>query len=196
MLGHRAHVITFLGALLIAGCGGDDDGSGNLDCSDFTACGGDPVGEWTFIDACLDAELDPDLDNCPEATATIENVAVDGTATVEDDGTFAVDFTTTGDVVLMVPESCRGALTCAQISDAAGVDCADNDDGGCDCEDHIEDTTQESGTWEVDGDSFVTTTDGADPEEAPFCVQGDVLKLQPPPEDAGGPEITLVMTRG
>ena len=192
----RAHLFMALGAgLLLAACGGDDDG-GNLDCSDFTACGGNPVGDWTFVDACFDAELDPDVDNCPEATAAIENLAIEGTATVESGGTFATDFTITGDVVLTVPDSCLNGLTCAQLSAAANADCSDNGDGGCDCTDTLEDNTQESGSWEVDGNNFVTTTAGQDPEEAPFCVQGDVLKLQPPPNNADGPQVTLVLTRG
>lgn len=193
MLRHRAGVISVLGALLIAGCGGDDDGGGGgLDCSQYEACGGDPTGEWTFVDACFDDNFDPEVESCPTATASVMNVAVTGSVTVDTDMTYAIDFTTTGDVVLSLPESCLNGLTCAQVSDAAQVDCTDNDDGGCDCQDMIEETTQETGTWEVDGTTLSTTT-GGETDEATFCVDGDVMKLRP--QDQEGPMATLVLQR-
>lgn len=189
----RVHLIMILGSLLIAACGGGDDDGGSLDCSDFSACGGDPVGEWTFVDGCFEGELDPGIDGCPEATGSVSNIAVEGTAMVRDDGTFAIDSVITGDVVVTVPADCLMGATCAQVSEFANADCTDNGDG-CDCASSIQETTQESGTWEVEGDTFISTVDGEAPEEALFCVDGDVIKLQP--QDNGEVTVTLVLTRG
>lgn len=176
----------------MGGCGGDDDG--NLDCGDFSACGGDPVGDWSVVDACVDRAPDPEIENCPDASASIGDVVVDGTVMVRDDGSYATDVDISGTVVISVPLSCLQGGTCADLSQAAGVPCTDNGDA-CDCTGDFDDSTQETGTWEVTGSTLTLTDSGGDSSDASFCVQGDVLKAQPEPAQAGDPQVTLVLTR-
>lgn len=185
-----ALAVCLLAAL--GGCGGDDDG--NLDCGDYSACGGDPVGEWTVVDACIDGAPDPEIDGCPDATATIDDVVVDGTVMVRDDGSYATNVDIAATVVITVPLSCLQGGTCADLSQAAGVPCNENGDA-CDCMSHSDSSDQESGTWEVNGSTLTLTDSAGDPSDASFCVQGDVLKAQPQPDQAGDPQVTLVLTR-
>jgi hypothetical protein len=178
-------------AAILAGCGGDDDG--NLDCSQFSACGGNPVGEWTVIDACFDDLPMPEIDNCPEASASVEGVVVTGSVDIRDDGSYATQVDSSGTVVITVPLSCLNGGTCAQLSQAAGVPCTTNGDA-CDCENELDDQSQETGSWEVDGSTITLTDSDGNADDADFCVQGDVLKAQSQ-EDADSAVITFVMTR-
>jgi len=59
----------------------------------------------------------------------------------------------------------------------------------------LDESTQETGTWEVSGSTITLTDSGGDASDATFCVQGDVLKAQPEPDQAGDPQITFVMMR-
>lgn len=179
-------------AAALAGCGGDDDG-GSLDCSEFSACGGNPVGDWSIVDACFDNLPEPDIENCPEATASIDDVVVTGTVEIRDNGSYATMTNTSATVAVSVPADCLNGATCAQLSQAAGIPCTDNGDG-CDCEDELDDSSQETGTWEADGSTITLTDSEGVSDDAEFCVQGDVLKAQSQ-EDADSPIITFVMTR-
>ncbi len=179
-------------AAVLAGCGGDDDG-GSLDCSEFSACGGNPVGEWTIIDACFDQLPMPEIDNCPDATSSVEDVVVTGSVTVRDDGSYATQVDSSGTVTITVPMDCLDGATCAQLSQAAGVPCSENGDA-CDCQDEVSDQGQETGTWEANGSTLTLTDSDGNVDDADYCVQGDVLKAQSQ-EDADSPLITYVLTR-
>ena len=179
-------------AAALAGCGGDDD-DGNLNCSDFSACGGDPVGEWTIVDACFDDVPAPEIENCAEATATVDDVVVTGSVEIRDDGSYATQIESSATIVITVPKDCLDGATCAELADAAGVDCTDNGDA-CDCMQDSDDQDQETGSWEADGSTITLTNSDGDADEADFCVQGDVLKSQSR-EDADSALLTLVMTR-
>jgi hypothetical protein len=179
-------------AAVLAGCGGDDDG-GSLDCSEFSACGGDPVGEWSIIDACFDDLPMPELDNCPEATASVEDVVVTGSVNVRDDGSYSSMTESSATIVIHVPMDCLQGASCADLAQAAGVPCSDDGDS-CKCQDDTEDRSQETGSWERDGSTLTLTDSEGNVDEADFCVQGDVLKAQSQ-EDPDSPLITFVMTR-
>lgn len=178
--------------LVLGACGGDDDG-GSLDCSEYTACGGDPVGEWTFVDSCFDGDPGSPIEECPEATSEISNVVVTGTASIQDNGSYSITTEFNGDVVLVVPLDCLGGATCADLSEAAEVTCTEDGDA-CNCMDELSESSQETGTWEVDGNTFTTTAAGEAPQDASFCVEGDVVKLQPE-ADPGDPQVTYVLER-
>src|SRR4029079_1100914 len=128
----------------LLGCGGDDDG--NLDCSDYSACGGNPVGEWTIADACIDGAPEPEFENCPDATAAIDDVVVHGTIDIQDDGSSATTIDTSATIVITVPMSCLQGGTCQDLAQAAGVPCSDHGDD-CDCISDFDDSQQESGSW-------------------------------------------------
>ena len=178
-------------AAAVAGCGGDDDG--NLDCSQFSPCGGNPVGEWTIVDACFDELPMPELDNCPQATASVDDVVVNGTVEIRDDGSYATMTSTSATVVVNVPMDCLQGASCAQLSEAAGIPCTTNGDA-CDCENELDDQSQETGSWEVDGSTITLTDSDGNADDADFCVEGDVLKAQSQ-EDPDSALTTLVMTR-
>jgi len=126
--------------------------------------------------------------------AAIDDVVVNGTIQIRDDGSYATNIDTSATIVITVPMSCLQGGTCADLSQAAGVPC--NEDGDdCDCMSDFDDSQQESGSWEVDGSTITTTPAGGDAHVATFCVEGDVLKAQPEPDQAGDPQVTFVAQR-
>ena len=172
---------------LSAACGGDDDGGAA--CEDFAACGGDPVGSWTIEESCISgAEFDPGIDGCPEATGSIDNFTISGSVDVEEGGTYTSNVTSSATVSFVIPVSCLGGQTCADLAAAAEVECVESGDN-CECEDTNEQTDNTSGTWAASGNTLTLDEDPAE-----FCVDGNQMSVRPEVE-AGAPVITLVLTR-
>jgi hypothetical protein len=168
------------------GCGGDDD----MDCSEFSACGGDPVGEWTIADACF-AGSQGAVEGCPESSTRIDDFVLSGTIDLRADGSYASDISTMGTAVLTVPMSCLNGATCDDLAQASGLPCSANGDA-CECENQGDARTQETGTWEASGSTITTMDSGGDTGSNQYCVDGDVLELHDV-NDVG--TITVVLTR-
>ena len=197
--------IACLSLGLAVACGGDDDGGGNPDASgnnidannnqadaDLTPdadttpdaavevcgvdpCGGDIVGEWTGAGQCYIVPPDP---KCPGLEITVD-AEIAGGVTFDDVkvNTYDIAFDQTLDVVYYIPTACLGGATCDQISDPPDFVCTDGD-GGCDCNLTIEDTTEEVGTWETDGNVLTLTPEGGEPFDLDYCVDGTTLTIQ------------------
>src|SRR6266511_3287460 len=157
--------LLFLGGL--AGCGGDDDGA---ECSSFTACGGDPVGGWAYVDQCL--TLDFELPGCPGATLDDSAVTVSGTITFEDGGTMTASTAVSGDLALVFPQSCLPEGESCE--DGSDVDFTCSSSGStCRCSAPVEAMGSGTGTWEVAGSSITLAQAGDEPQTFEFCIDGD-----------------------
>jgi hypothetical protein len=173
-------------SMSLAACGGDDD---SVECPAFSACGGDPTGDWTFVDTCVDdAEIDFDIEGCPEATARFQDdIAISGTLSLGEDGSYAVEQSLTGTLVLSFPLSCLEgeADSCDQVGEILEVECTASGDV-CECEDSADFDSEASGTYETDGSSITFTTSGGEPSDpGEFCVDGDRLELRSPENETG-----------
>jgi hypothetical protein len=185
----RTTLVLF--AVLAVGCsGGDDDGAS---CPEtFSACGGDVAGTWTVGAFCVDSDqaLEAARAQCPAATA--DGFAdQSGSYVVNADGTYSENTEFTFDFTVSLPASCLMGLSCAQLQALAPSlgDCLE-DSGGCACSSKGTESTVDTGTWTINGNSL--TLDGADDTQTfDYCVDGDTLTVQ----DDGDVEEITVLTR-
>jgi hypothetical protein len=177
--------------LVAAGCGGDDGVNvGGLSCN-TAPCGGDPVGAWTIGATCITGI--PTIDACPEADI---RVAVDQTGTVDvsADMTYSVEVTSSGFIRTTFPASClEGVIAdCADIGDGVELTCTGDATVECSCEQILDETATESGTWSVSGNQ-INLDDGTDVTIGDYCVDGDAMSVRT--GDADGLAFELLMTR-
>jgi hypothetical protein len=161
-------------AVLGVGCG-DDDGGG-LDCSAFTACGGDPVGSWNILGVCLGP--DPDfIPGCDGETATT-NVSTTGTVTVTASN-YMTSVTSSGTINLTVPGSClpTGVTSCEQLN-GADQTCTGNVASSCACTGTVDSTDMEEGTYTTSGGMLTLMPTGGTPETLEYCVQGNTFRVR------------------
>ncbi len=162
-------------------------------CEDLgdSDCGGDLTGTWEFSLGCLSLPDDFLIDEetgespfgeCPDLTfsATLD---LTGTVTFEEDGAFAVNTMQDVDIVIAIPNSCIMGLTCSELGDDAspGVDTGDT----CELSMGQQSTNEESGTYEIAGNTFITTddVDMMPGEPTSYCVRGDTLTVSATEED-------------
>lgn len=161
-----------------AGAGQTGGGCASLD---FTPCGGDLTGTWTFSAACLDlppGQGDPTGGKCPQATAAV-TIDMSGTITFAAGGTYDVTGTTSASMSFSVPASCMTSLgisSCSQLN----PDATDDGSGGCkmtQAEDPSSNT--ESGTYTTSNNQLTTTETGETPDDPmEYCVTGNTLKAK------------------
>ncbi len=181
------------------GGGNGNDNGGSMTC-DYTPCGGDPTGTWTVGETCAENELLPldDYPGCAGAVATGSG-DVSGTQSYEADGSYAYRIEFTGNFHYEIHEDCALALTDGMIGAEgycgvlplalAGMggtaDCNFADDV-CTCDIDLDTVLEETGTWSVEGDRLITTSDEPDSEPVSdqFCVSGDELMMGEPGEFA------------
>jgi hypothetical protein len=177
----RELAVLNLALVFLAACGGDDDGG--IVCEEFSACGGDPAGDWVFVDVCVDVEeITLGIEECPEATARFSNFNISGTVSFDPAGTYQVDQSVQATVVLTVPLSCfEGAIeNCDEVSQLVELDCSASGDS-CSCPDETDTDISDTGTWEVDGSSITLGPSGDDePNVSEFCIDGDRMELRSP----------------
>ncbi len=167
--------------------GGDDGGGGGVLCAEFSACAGDPVAEWAFVDACVDEPVvSLDIPGCPDATNELVESQVSGTLSIAADGTYAVDQDLTTTTILRFPLTCLEgeAENCEQAGELLELDCAASG-SDCECEQNGQGNAQETGTWEVDGADITFAASGDEGATGQFCVDGDRLELRQPANDLG-----------
>lgn len=145
---------------------------------DFTPCGGDLTGTWSFSAGCYDLPPgagDPTGGKCPQATVSA-TVDLSGSVTFNADATYSVDSTTSADISIDVPASCLSAnnVSCSQLSGT--------DDGSGGCELHQTQPAEndhESGTYTTSGTQFITTETGDTPDDPiEYCVTGNTLRAR------------------
>jgi hypothetical protein len=185
----RRPAVSWFVAVSLAACasdddGGDggDDGGGDVECAAFSACGGDPVGEWAFVDACVDeAVYSLDIPGCPDATNELVESEVSGTLSIAVDGTYVVDQALMTRSILRFPLSCieGDADSCEEAGEPLESECTASG-SDCACEQAAEATAGENGTWEVDGTDITFAAAGGAGATGQFCVDGDRLELRQP----------------
>jgi len=206
------------GAGGVGGTGGTGGVGGGmaegLSCENYSACGGDPVGNWTLERFCTDGlMMPPPPPGCPQAEIDFESVA-DGTLDIQVGGTASIDAQISFTVSMTLPVECLNVgpagmgLTCEQFQAIANEDpedgpgnwlCERQDDGGCTCN-----STQElprvtaMGTWRQDGNiiDLVGLDGGPMVQVGPagphtFCVGENSLALQ---EDGDGPAPVILFS--
>jgi hypothetical protein len=181
------------GALSTAGCGGDGGGSrfvgGPSGCGQVAACGGDLVGTWDLLGACVNqTALSSSLmdSGCPGASISISNLSIAGSLTLNADNTYSSQsLMETFTFTETVPGSCLGGQTCAQLNTAAQSAVADPTSGiqsvscsgigTCVCTFGASVAAMgEAGTYQLAGNNLITTPASTGTADAPtgYCVQG------------------------
>ena len=185
---------------------------------DFTACGGDPTGQWDVVDLCLAAPLDaPALDNpfastpaCTgEGVAFLATLEYNGSLKLAADKTFEANLGHAQYTLGKFADACLEARLaqapegtpfmtdveiCASLSSPlAGVfgqGCT-YATGWCTCANETNVTPPEpgAGTWAVDGTHLVVTVDSSAQPGVGFCVAGGLLWLENARDTTTGPAI-------
>lgn len=186
-----------------AGMSGAAGGGVAASCDSVQACGGDAVGTWTAVGACLKISGDLDLSglgtDCKSAPILGGTLTVTGTLTVMADGTYMDGTTTTGEETVDLPQSCLTlsgtATTCKRIGGPLAsvgykkATCVDNAATlGCTCTAAIEQigglgvvspTPASSGTYTV-ADNALSLSDGIHEIAYSYCVADTTLTVSPP----------------
>ena len=145
-----------------------------------TACGGDPTGEWTVADVCFDGSVQSTEGDCPEGTIQITDVTMDGTVSLQADGTYASTMASVlFSSILTFPSTCipEGA-TCDDVAANLGSNstCTDDGAGGCSCDvTGAFPSSSETGTWTTADTDLVLDGSMTDPQSAPYCTDSDEL---------------------
>src|SRR5262249_31101897 len=110
-----------------AGC----SSSGSGTCGKVTACGGNVVGDWNVVDACLTfSGTSPLGDICPSATVDAGGLDASGTVSYRSDMTYSAMLTLSGSISINLPASCltinNVTLTRAQLDQALKQQLIDN----------------------------------------------------------------------
>jgi hypothetical protein len=174
-----------IGACLSAACG-----SGGGTCGNVAPCGGNIVGDWDIVDACLTfSDASPLGDFCPEGTVTATGIDASGMISYRSDLTYSATITLSGSITVNLPAACltvQGVtLTCAQLDQALKQALIDNPNpsiqavscegvGGCGCTFQITpQTSTNDGTYATSGTSL--TLDGG--SASTYCVQASELHV-------------------
>jgi hypothetical protein len=190
----------FLALLLgvtLAACGGrrggGGGGEGEGECG-FAACGGDPIGDWSIVDSCVTYDTTPP-DDCPTAEVSFSDPDLSGTMSILEGGTYQMSTSMSFDLTIDFPTSCLGGMSCDLVeqnlvASFPGATCRTSG-VGCACTTPFDETTDETGTWEVDGDTVRVTDDGGDPTDLEFCASSGSLELRSSTEGGGTVEMIL-----
>lgn len=190
----RRPAVSWFVVMSLAACASDDgggdggdggDGGGDVECAAFSACGGDPVGEWAFVDACVDeAVYSLDIPGCPEATNELVESEVSGTLSIAVDGSYLVDQALMTRSILRFPLSCveGDADSCEEAGELLESECTASGED-CECDQATQATAGENGTWEAAGSEITFAAAGGAGATGQFCVQGDRLELRQPAGD-------------
>jgi hypothetical protein len=141
------------------------------------ACGGDPVGTWTIVDACDDYNVAATVQAlCPTATVGEIEGTITGTLTVTATNW---DYAASGTLstTIMIPGVCAAqAQGCAGVQTLLGqigtATCTGN--ASCECDVSVDIANGSTGTYTVSGG--VATVDGA--EEWYFCSEDGGMSLR------------------
>ena len=161
---------------------GGQQQAGGCSALEFTPCGGDLTGTWSFTAGCVDlspTQADPTGGKCPSATASA-TVDFTGTVTFGSDGRYSVDTTQSASITFEVPKSCLPSGASCTSVDASATD------KGSTCElvqSQPSKTSTEAGTYTTTSTQFTTVQDGdagAGTGGKPilYCVNGNKLSAK------------------
>ncbi len=157
------------------------------------ACGGDPVGVWTYAAACTDQDFYADLSTlCPGVQVSNQLVTTGGTVELRANGTFTRSVTTlvTADSTWPAVCAAQGCAAIQQVLTLNGLtaSCAPAG-GGCDCTISGEVGTFDNGAYTVNGSVIV-----ADGLPYDFCVDRGVFEYRGTAQNAADNVFSFVLT--
>jgi len=186
-----------------------------LECEgyEFEACGGDPVGDWTVKDICLEGEIpggNP-FEQIPQCADQVYQMTFDfgGYINLKADKTYEVLMTPSASVHVELDDECLTAMGGGEAAPAdmctglasnlpgcayAAGKCTC--DGPIDIDDEDGGPEVETGTWYTEGNTFYTQEDGStdEPEAIPYCANGDEMAAQNTEVDEDDPSKNMTMT--
>jgi hypothetical protein len=183
----RPLTVVKLALVSLAACGGDDD---SVECPAFSACGGDPAGEWDIVGTCVDEPVFESGGIVCAGQGTLafqDDLSASGTLSLDSGGSYAVEQNLRGTLVLSLPLSCLEdeGFTCDEVAKAVAAECAAVG-SACECEDTFDRDAEETGTWETDGGRITFSEPGNGAVgNGEFCADGDRLELRSPDTDLG-----------
>ena len=191
MMERLVHKVSLaLAWLALTGCGGGSGSEAGICSGTFTACGGDPAGEWEVASVCLGSSFAQVLNDSfaatsPDCAGAAKSASLSAGGTVAyQAGTVTYDMTISTTTSLSYTVACMKALMPAITADAAG--CAslapapgDPDETGscsfsgsaCNCDGASTSPDTSAYSYTVSG-ATITESGGASYE---FCVSGGTM---------------------
>jgi hypothetical protein len=171
----------------------------------FEACGGDPTGNWTIKDLCLEMEIGENpFAERPECADQLYQISMDfeGYIHLNADKTYEVLMTPVASMLVELDDECLDSISQGQMAPAdmcvelgknmpncayAGGKCSCS--GPVDTGDDDEEPEVETGTWSTEGTNLFVSEDGETdaPKPVPFCVKGNTVALEVTNEDEEDP---------
>jgi hypothetical protein len=150
----------------------------DLTCAS-TACGGDPVGDWTITESCYsDAWFD--VEDCAGWQARLIDVRLTGSLHVGSDGRYVADLASIDwSLEVVVPAACLDGQTCADLqAQSDGATCVEDGAGGCTCtgDQSFPGLTAE-GDWTAAEGGLTLAPDAGSTATSPYCADPDELWL-------------------
>lgn len=158
---------------------------------DFTPCGGDLVGDWSFKTGCITAPPQSlgvqfpaqSFDACTMKPGAAVGIGVTGTASFDADGGFRVEQTVILNPSVQIANTCLAELSAAQ---GAPVTCADLEGvpTGDLCVHSLPPETKPqsaTGTYSTNGNQLLQVEEGKEPpadQVTSYCVVGDMLTIR------------------
>jgi len=160
----------------------------------FRACGGDPIGEWSFAAWCEDlvGSSKAMASEC-EGASVGKEVDPFGTFNFKEDGTYSLNIRWDAVTTKVLPKACRGGAECPPEPTLGKLKSSDDDT--CVYE-LLGATYTESGTYDVHDMTIHTKNSKKNQEDPPFefCQDGDDMSFFFPGYD---PNLyTLTRTKG
>ena len=187
-------LLVAVAAGLAGACGGGTTSGGSgtgPTCSTFQDCGGDAIGRWNLQRYCGDLTVAVSDDPaCQDSEVIVDTSGMSSTLSINDDGSYSVTFTGTGQGTLGFTEACAQAMVGAAVSLDQFCPLADTEvkredpNASCTvvgsvCECTMQTTPEnETGTYVVSGNEFTTTASTGGTTTFAYCVQGDTLKAR------------------
>ena len=207
----------FLCAGALAGCGGGGgaattcgvgqrcDGGSDVDvsstaCGSVQPCGGDVVGDWTFVDACESAANVAAFRAtfatmaaeswCPSQTLVDRKPSASGSLLFDAQGTYALTLAFGGYLDINLPAQCLAGVSCedttaglqAQIDAGAypmpnvsSISCSGT--SSCLCRATVNSPRSDSGTYAVSGNVLTLTATSGIVTDKDYCVRGGTLHI-------------------
>jgi hypothetical protein len=177
------------------------------------------VGTWSVQSStCLTVAGQLDMSSlgidCKSAPITGGSLQVTGTWTANTDGTYSDNTTTTGDVQVQLPDTCKKVsgttTTCDALSRSAfsslgyaSATCTDAVDGGCACQAHVNQTggigvlnvMATTGAEYTTSGTTLSISDGRNQITYDYCATGNTLTLHPTWTKTGTTTGTIVLQK-
>lgn len=148
------------------------------------ACGGNPVGRWTYEAVCGESSgVDLLERSCPGSNVISEMRSATVDLLIEANGRYRQDITDTATLVMDFPRTCVFGAPCSAVEtlirqDVKSVSCTAMGNS-CRCDIATEIETDEMGTYTINGGSIATNPDNSPIDgDYWFCVDRTALRYR------------------